>query len=44
VPGSPFYVNLLEPYLNNKTFPLRHSSKPGKKNVFSTQQFVPGSH
>jgi penicillin amidase len=43
VPGSPFYVNLLEPYLNNETFPLPHSSKPGKKNVFSTQEFVPGS-
>jgi penicillin amidase len=43
VPGSPFYVNLLEPYLKNKTFPLRHSSKPGKKHAFSTQQFVPGS-
>ena len=41
VPGNPFYVNLLEPYLNNKTFPLLTSPRAVKWDAFSTEEFVP---
>lgn len=41
VPSSPFYVNLLEPYLNNETFPLLTSPRAVKWDEFSTEEFVP---
>jgi penicillin amidase len=37
VPGSPYYVNLLEPWLRNESFPLQDPST----GVLSTQLYLP---
>jgi acyl-homoserine lactone acylase PvdQ len=37
IPGSPCYVNLLEPWLRNETFPLQDPST----GVLSTQLYLP---
>jgi len=41
LPDSPFYLNLLEPYLRNETFKLRASSHAVKGSAYSTHKFVP---
>jgi penicillin amidase len=41
VPGSPFYLNLLEPYLRNETFRMLVSPHAVKENALSTNEFVP---
>ncbi len=43
VPGSPYYVNLLDAYLKNEAFPLLVSRRAVKSNAVSTQRFVPSS-
>jgi hypothetical protein len=37
IPGSPFYVNLLEPWLKNKTFRMRAAGH----NTLSIQEYEP---
>ena len=37
IPGSPYYVNLLEPWLRNESFPLQDPST----GVLSTQLYLP---
>lgn len=37
IPGSPFYVNLLEPWLKNKTFRMKASGH----NTLSIQEYEP---
>jgi penicillin amidase len=41
IPGSPFYLNLLEPYLNNKTFRMLVSPHEVKRDAVSIQEFMP---
>jgi len=41
VPFSPFYLNLLEPWLRNKTHRLLMSPHDIQADAFSTQEFVP---
>ncbi len=41
VPGNPFYLNLLEPYLENETFPLLTSPHAIRARAFSTDTYRP---
>ena len=41
VPGSPFYVNLLEPFLDNRTYPLSTSPHAVRATALSTVKYVP---
>ncbi len=41
IPGNPFYLNLLEPYLDNKTFPLLTSKHAIRARAFSTHYYRP---
>jgi penicillin amidase len=41
IPGSPFYLNLLEPYLNNETFRLSVSRQEIRGNAYSIEEFTP---
>ena len=41
IPGSPFYLNLLEPYLNNKTFRMLTAPEDVRGDAVSIQEFVP---
>lgn len=41
VPGNPFYLNLLEPYLENETFPLLASPHAIRARTFSTDTYRP---
>jgi len=41
IPGSPFYINLLEPWLLNETHPLRVSPGQNRADAFATENFVP---
>lgn len=43
IPGSPFYINLLEPWLRNETFPMLVSPHAVRWDAVSTQEFVPGA-
>ena len=43
VPGSPHYLNLLEPYLRNETFDLLTSPHAMKWNALSADEFVPAA-
>ncbi|UCH38664.1 MAG: penicillin acylase family protein [Gammaproteobacteria bacterium] len=43
VPSSPYYVNLLEPYLINETFKMRLSSHHVDRDALSVQSYLPGS-
>ena len=43
VPSSPYYVNLLESYLNNETFRMRLSSHHVDWDALSVQSYLPGS-
>ncbi len=40
-PESPFYVNLLEPYLGNETFPLVTSPHAIRASAYSTHRYRP---
>ena len=39
--GSPFYVNLLEQWLTNRTHPLRHSRSELARHTLSTETILP---
>jgi penicillin amidase len=41
--GSPFYVNLLERWLTNDTYPLRQRQQEINADLFRLESFVPGS-
>jgi len=41
IPGSPFYLNLLDPYLNNETFRLFVSPHEIWGNAYSIERFTP---
>ena len=41
VPGSPFYLNLLEPWLNNETFPMRTDRGAIEWQALSIEEFIP---
>lgn len=43
IPGSPFYINLLEPWLRNETFPMLVSPYAVRWDAVSTQEFVPAA-
>jgi len=43
VPFTPFYLNLLEPWLNNEAYPLLTSLSVIKRGAFSEEVFVPHS-
>ena len=41
VPGSPFYMNLLEPWLNNESFRMLVSPHAVHWDAVSTRKFLP---
>jgi penicillin G amidase len=41
IPGSPFYLNLLEPYLTNETYDLRQSLPELSGNIASFETLLP---
>jgi hypothetical protein len=41
IPGSPFYINLLEPYLTNETYVLRQSLVELAGNIASFESLLP---
>ncbi len=41
IPGNPFYVNLLEPYLRNETYPLPTSPHAIRAREYSTDNYQP---
>ena len=43
IPWSPFYINLLEPWLRNETFRMLTSRQAIIENAVSIQEFVPGA-
>ncbi len=43
IPGSPFYMNLLEPWFKNETFRMLMSPHAVKWDAVSTQEFVPAA-
>ena len=43
LPWSPFYINLLEPWLRNETFRMLTSRQAIIENAVSIQEFVPGA-
>ena len=42
IPGSPFYLNLLEPWLRNETFRMLKSPHRLQQEAVSIQEFLPG--
>ena len=41
IPGSPYYLNLLEPYLNNETFRMLTAPDDVQGDAVSIQEFLP---